>query len=177
MSSIRSRAPHSASPAVRRFMQANRSIDTAVERLLRSALHRQGLRFGKHANVDPAVKCRADVVFRRARVCVFIDGCYWHGCPKHFQTPKRNAAWWQEKIGDNRSRDRRKTSALRRRGWKVIRIWEHEVSTRSVSQLVSRIEMEVRGKPTPEGAPLGRGADRQKDNSVSPMKRTAANTT
>lgn len=151
MSSIRSRAPCATSPAVRRVMQANRSVDTAVEQLLRSALHRQGLRFGKHANVDPAVKCRADVVFRGARVCIFVDGCYWHGCPKHFETPKRNTAWWQEKIQDNRNRDRRKTSALRRRGWRVIRIWEHEVSTQSLSQLVDRIQREVRRKTTSRG--------------------------
>ncbi len=128
MSSIRTRAPSASSALVRRVMQANRSVDTLVEVLLRSALHQRGLRFRKHANVDPSLKCRADIVFRRARICVFIDGCYWHGCPKHFHAPKANRAWWLEKIADNRQRDGRKSAALRRRGWVVIRIWEHELS-------------------------------------------------
>ena len=143
MSSIRSRAPIASSPLVRRVMQANRSVDTSLERLLRSALHCRGLRFRKHANVDASLKCRADVVFRQARVCVFVDGCYWHGCPKHFRPPKTNTAWWREKITDNRRRDRNKSAALERRGWTVIRIWEHELSPKQISKFVDRIERHV----------------------------------
>ena len=120
-------------------MQANRSRDTTSEVLLRSQLHRLGLRFRKHANVDPGVKCKADIVFRRARLCVFVDGCYWHGCRKHFRTPKVNRAWWNEKIADNRKRDRRKTSALRKRGWRVVRIWEHELGSQRIDQIVRTI--------------------------------------
>jgi DNA mismatch endonuclease (patch repair protein) len=116
-------------------MQANRSFDTASEALLRSKLHGLGFRFRKHSNVDPAVKCKADIIFRRDRVCVFVDGCYWHGCPKHFQSPKVNRAWWNEKIADNRKRDRRKTAALRKRGWTVIRIWEHEFAAKGAYQI------------------------------------------
>jgi DNA mismatch endonuclease (patch repair protein) len=87
--------------------------------------------------------CKADIVFRRAGLCVFVDGCYWHGCPKHFRTPKVNAAWWNEKIADNRSRDRRKTAALRRRGWTVIRIWEHELAT-GMNQIARSINAAVK---------------------------------
>ena len=90
-------------------------------------------------NVDPEVKSKADIVFRRARLCVFVDGCYWHGCPKHFHAPKVNREWWNEKIADNRKRDRRKTSALRKRGWRVIRIWEHEIASRGIDQIVRTI--------------------------------------
>lgn len=139
MKSIRARAPLASSPIVRRVMQANRSFDTALEALLRSELHRLGLRFRKHTNVDPAVKCKADIIFRRLRVCVFVDGCYWHGCPKHFQSPKINREWWTEKIADNRKRDRRKTAALRKRGWAVIRIWEHELTAKGADQIARHI--------------------------------------
>jgi DNA mismatch endonuclease, patch repair protein len=143
MKSIRARAPRASSAVVRRIMQANRSFDTAAETLLRSELHRLGLRFRKHVNVDPAVKCKADVVFCRARTCVFIDGCYWHGCPKHFQNPKTNCAWWSEKIADNRKRDRRKTVALRKRGWTVIRIWEHQLRTEGANEIARHIANEI----------------------------------
>ena len=121
-------------------MQANRSFDSGSEALLRSKLHRLGLRFRKHVNVDPAVKCRADITFKNARVCVFVDGCFWHGCPKHFRGPKTNRAWWAEKISDNRARDRRKTAALHRRAWKVIRIWEHDLTADGALRVARNIE-------------------------------------
>jgi DNA mismatch endonuclease (patch repair protein) len=125
-------------------MQANRSFDTRLEEMLRSKLHILGLRFRKHANVDVALRCKADVVFRRARVCVFVDGCFWHGCRTHFRLPYVNAKWWEEKIEDNRRRDRRKTAALRRRGWIVVRIWEHQFETRGVSYFARLIRAAVR---------------------------------
>lgn len=109
-------------------MQANRSRDTNPEIQLRAALHRTGLRFRKDARALARVRCaKADIVFPRAKVCVFVDGCFWHGCPKHFAAPKTNRAWWSEKIADNRLRDRRKTRQLRRAGWTVLRFWEHEL--------------------------------------------------
>src|SRR6266545_3204330 len=146
MKSIRARAPHASSTQVRRVMQANRSFDTALEALLRSELHKKGIRFRKHVNVDAGVRCRADIIFRSARVCVFVDGCYWHGCPTHFRTPRVNSAWWNEKIADNRRRDRRKSAALRRQGWKVIRIWEHQLSLKSVARVAESIQATVRGR-------------------------------
>ena len=139
MKSIRARAPRSRSPFVRRVMQANRSFDTKCETLLGSTLRGLGLRFRQHVNVDSSLKCKADFVFPRARLCVFVDGCFWHGCLKHFHAPRINRAWWNEKIDDNRRRDRRKTSALRRKGWTVIRVWEHEVTTRGVDKVAQRI--------------------------------------
>jgi DNA mismatch endonuclease (patch repair protein) len=144
MKSIRARAPRASSPAVRRVMQANRSFDTALEALLRSELHRSGLRFRKHRTVDARVKCKADIIFPRAQVCVFVDGCYWHGCPKHFRTPSVHSAWWNEKIADNRQRDRRKTAALRRQGWTVIRVWEHQISDKGVPSIARAISTVVR---------------------------------
>jgi DNA mismatch endonuclease (patch repair protein) len=124
---------------VRRVMQANRSFGTTSETSLCNSLRRLGLRFRQHANVDSSLRCRADIVFRQVGVCVFVDGCYWHGCPKHFHAPKINSAWWNEKIADNRERDRRKTRALRKIGWTVMRIWEHELRSRGADRVARRV--------------------------------------
>jgi DNA mismatch endonuclease (patch repair protein) len=124
-------------------MQANPSSNTNPEIILRSALHRAGLRFRKDIRPEAALKCKADIVFRRAKLCVFVDGCFWHGCPKHFETPKVNSEWWDEKIVDNRERDRRKRSQLRRHGWKVISIWEHDILPGKIAKLVELIDKSI----------------------------------
>jgi DNA mismatch endonuclease (patch repair protein) len=67
-----------------------------------------------------------DIVFTRARIAVFVDGCYWHGCPKHASIPKTNTQWWLEKFRENKARDRRKDRELRRAGWLPLHIWEHQ---------------------------------------------------
>jgi DNA mismatch endonuclease (patch repair protein) len=107
-------------------MKGNRSRDTRPEAAVRSALHRAGLRFTKHARPLPELRCEADVVFRRRRVAVFIDGCYWHGCPEHGRVPATNEAYWLAKLGRNVARDRRNDLALELAGWTVVRAWEHE---------------------------------------------------
>lgn len=107
-------------------MLATRRRDTSGELELRSALHRIGLRF----RVDqPPLKGnprRADIVFPSARVAVFVDGCFWHSCPQHGTQPKENAAWWAEKLEQNRNRDADTTRLLTEAGWKVLRFWEHD---------------------------------------------------
>jgi DNA mismatch endonuclease (patch repair protein) len=109
-------------------MQANRRRDTELERAVRSALFARGLRY----RVDFPIRVpghraiRADVVFPRRRVAVFIDGCFWHGCPEHGTTPATNQGYWAPKIAENRERDRRHSAVLHEAGWIVIRIWEHE---------------------------------------------------
>jgi DNA mismatch endonuclease, patch repair protein len=107
-------------------MLSNRAADTAPEAALRSTLHRRGFRFRKHARVLPALRCRPDVVFPTEKVAVFIDGCFWHGCPDHARQPKRNSDYWRAKIERNKARDLRNDAALTDAGWKVIRAWEHE---------------------------------------------------
>jgi DNA mismatch endonuclease (patch repair protein) len=107
-------------------MQANRRRDTTPERALRSELHRRGLRY----RVDLPVRAggrtvRPDVVFPRDRVAVYVDGCFWHGCPEHATTPKANAGYWIPKLAENVDRDRRTTNALEAGGWTVLRFWEH----------------------------------------------------
>ncbi len=100
--------------------------DTKPEILLRRLLHARGLRF----RVDRAVladrRRRPDIVFGPARVVVFVDGCFWHGCPEHATWPAANADYWREKIETNRARDRDTDGRLAASGWQVIRIWEHE---------------------------------------------------
>lgn len=93
---------------------------------MRSAAHRRGLRYRVDAAPLKGLRRRADMLFPSRRVAVFIDGCYWHGCPTHYQAPSRNADYWREKIAANRTRDRDTDRRLRDAGWTVVRIWEHE---------------------------------------------------
>lgn len=118
-----------------------RETDPEVE--LRSALHRAGLRFRKDYCPLPGYRIRVDVAFPQSRVCVFLDGCFWHGCPVHFAVPKRNSDWWKEKIDDNRQRDARQTVQLKKRGWRVFRLWEHEMAAGLPAAKLERIKNSV----------------------------------
>lgn len=108
-------------------MQGNRGRDTKAELAVRRLLHARGLRYRVNARPERELRRTADLLFARARVAVFIDGCYWHGCPDHFSTPATNPDYWEGKIGRNRSRDVETTALLEERGWTVLRFWEHEV--------------------------------------------------
>jgi DNA mismatch endonuclease, patch repair protein len=128
------------SPHATATMRANRGRDTAPEIALRSALHRRGFRFRKNLRFDvEGLRLRPDVVFTRAKVAVFLDGCYWHGCPSHGQVPVANRDFWTAKIQANRDRDQRQTAALERAGWLVVRVWEHE----EISTAVDRVDAAV----------------------------------
>ena len=95
----------------------------------------------------PGVRCKADIVFPRQMVCVFVDGCFWHGCSRHFGTPKTNSAWWAEKIAANVERDARQTALLREHGWRVVRVWEHELQGVRVDEIVVEIGTLLRRNP------------------------------
>jgi DNA mismatch endonuclease, patch repair protein len=125
-SSPAERPSWAASEVVRKQMQANRSRDTRPELALRSRLHELGLRYRVAARPLPDVRRTADLVFTRARVAVFLDGCFWHGCPEHHRPSRRNEEFWHEKIAHNRERDAETDSLLEAAGWTVIRVWEHE---------------------------------------------------
>lgn len=118
-------------------MQGNRSADTTPERKLRSALHAAGFRYRKNTRPVRSLRCSADIVFPRWRVAVFVDGCYWHGCPDHGTSPRTNAAYWSEKIARNVARDRRNNEALEAAGWTVIRVWEHEAPEQAASRVAA----------------------------------------
>lgn len=127
-------------------MQRNVGRETHPEKLLRSALHKRGLRFRKDLRPEPALRITVDIVFTRQRVCVFVDGCFWHGCPLHFEVPKTNSDWWHEKIEDNKARDTRQTRQLEECGWRVLRYWEHDVTSASLSEVCSEIREAVKDK-------------------------------
>ncbi|MFJ3280268.1 very short patch repair endonuclease [Streptomyces halstedii] len=107
-------------------MQAIRSRDTAPELSVRKLLHALGLRYRVAAKPLPELRRTADIVFRPAKLAVFIDGCYWHGCPEHYVPPKTNSGYWSDKVSRNVTRDRDTDSRLRDAGWTVLRFWEHE---------------------------------------------------
>lgn len=92
------------------------------------------------------VKVRPDFVFRRERVAVFVDGCYWHGCPRHYRRPKSNRKFWDAKIERNQTRDRLVTRALRKAGWTVLRIWECALSKKRQTGTLARLRRAVRGR-------------------------------
>lgn len=130
-------------------MQANVGRETNPEKVLRAALRQHGLSFEQSCRPEPRLRITADVVFPKQRVCVFVDGCFWHGCPNHFATPRTNEGWWREKIMDNRARDVRQTRALRDLGWNVLRYWEHEIVAERLPTLCREIEAAVAGSAVP----------------------------
>lgn len=117
----------SVSEARSRIMRANKRSGTGPELALRSELHGRGLRF----RVDYPVRLsghrpiRVDVAFTKVRLAVFVDGCFWHGCPLHATHPVENSAYWGPKLEANRARDARQTEILRDGSWTVLRFWEH----------------------------------------------------
>jgi DNA mismatch endonuclease, patch repair protein len=127
-------------------MQEQRRRDTSCEMEIRLELHRSGFRYLVDARPIPAWRRRADLVFPRARVAVFVDGCFWHGCPDHPRPPKSNAAWWEAKLARNRERDAETSARLIAEGWEVLRVWEHEDSEQAaqrIADLVTRRRAEA----------------------------------
>lgn len=114
------------SEATRRSMTANRGRDTGPEMAVRSAVHALGLRYRVNTRPEPSLRRTADLVFRRAKVAVFVDGCFWHSCPIHRTRPRANDGFWSEKLERTVARDRETTDALEAAGWLVLRFWEHE---------------------------------------------------
>ncbi|MCX4484886.1 MULTISPECIES: very short patch repair endonuclease [Streptomyces] len=127
------------SAARRRNMQAIRSRDTKPERLIRRLVHANGLRYRVAARPLPDLRRTADMVFRPAKVAVFIDGCYWHGCPEHYVSPKTNPGYWSEKVARNVARDRDTDERLSAAGWLVLRFWEHQSSDACALSIISAV--------------------------------------
>jgi DNA mismatch endonuclease, patch repair protein len=120
-------------------MQEQRRRDTSCEMEIRLELHRSGFRYLVDARPIPTWRRRADLVFPRARVAVFVDGCFWHGCPDHPRPPKSNAAWWEAKLARNRERDTETSARLIAEGWEVLRVWEHEDSEQAVQRIADLV--------------------------------------
>lgn len=106
-------------------MSRQRRRDTDPEVLLRRRLHRLGYRFRVNYPVPGRPRRTMDIAFTRAKVAVFVDGCFWHACPEHATWPRANSAWWREKLEKNRARDAETDELLSQAGWTVVRVWEH----------------------------------------------------
>lgn len=120
-------------------MSTLRRRNTAPEVALRRELHRRGLRFRLQVKCPGNRRRTIDVCFGRHKVAVFVDGCFWHGCPVHVHQPRANAAWWEWKIGNNRARDADCTRALEAQGWAVVRVWEHEPPAEAADRVCAAI--------------------------------------
>ncbi|WP_436984777.1 very short patch repair endonuclease [Streptomyces sp. enrichment culture] len=128
-------------PGRSRNMAAIKRRDTKPERTIRSLLHAAGKRY----RVDLRLKLqgaqpRPDIVFTRARVAVFVDGCFWHCCPEHGRQPGVNGGYWGPKLERNVARDRAANEALEAAGWTVIRVWEHEEPDKAAARIIGALE-------------------------------------
>ncbi|WP_301126659.1 very short patch repair endonuclease [Streptomyces cacaoi] len=133
----------------RAVMAANKGRDTVPELLLRKALHRQGLRYRVSARPLAEFRRTADVVFTKARVAVFVDGCFWHGCPEHHRpATKQHSGFWSQKIEGNRARDKETNDVLQEAGWTVIRVWEHEDPVEAARRITEVVRSRTRGSGT-----------------------------
>lgn len=114
--------------------------DTRPELVLRRELHARGLRYRVDRSPVPGVRWRADLVFGPSKVAVFVDGCFWHGCPRHGVVPKNNSEWWRAKLEANSARDRRVERELEAAGWQWIRVWEHEDPSAAAALIAQAVE-------------------------------------
>jgi len=139
--------PLPSTEAVSRVMRGNRRSDTKPEVRVRSELHRRGLRFRKQLLITAGdVRVRADVAFPRQSLAVFLDGCFWHRCPEHGNSPRANWGYWSTKLDHNVERDRKVIAALDAAGWTVLRIWEHVPANVAADQVqVTLAECRVAG--------------------------------
>ncbi|MFJ6646819.1 very short patch repair endonuclease [Streptomyces sp. NPDC091290] len=137
-------------PGRSRNMAAIKRRDTKPERLIRSMLHAAGKRYRVDLRLQlEGARPRPDIVFTRARVAVFVDGCFWHCCPEHGRQPGVNGGYWAPKLERNVARDRAADEALTAAGWTVVRIWEHEAPEEAVERIIAAVD---------DAAPASRGA-------------------
>lgn len=133
-------APPASDQGTQRRMKRQSRRDTKPEVLLRRALTRRGLRYRVDVAPVDGVRSKADVVFARAKVAVFVHGCFWHGCPDHHRPTKSNTKWWADKIAANRKRDSETTAALEAAGWTVVQVWEHEAPEEAATRIAALID-------------------------------------
>lgn len=139
------------SPEIRsRVMARVRSQrNQSTEWRLRASLIRAGIRGWKLNPSD--IRGKPDFAFRGERVLIFVDGCYWHGCPKCYRRPSSHVEYWDAKVARNRSRDAKTTAQLKREGWRVLRIWEHQLT--AVDSVLKKIGTALQS-PTVRKKPL-----------------------
>ncbi|MGY4740865.1 very short patch repair endonuclease [Streptomyces sp. ATMOS53] len=130
-------------------MSRQGSRDTAPEVAVRRLLHGSGLRYRVNMPVPGMPRRTIDIVFSKAKIAIFLDGCFWHGCPEHATHPKANAEWWRTKLDKNMARDLETTKHLTAEGWTVLRFWEHEPA----ADVADRIAASLASKPSPPARP------------------------
>lgn len=128
------------SAGTRASMRANRSRDTRPELAVRRAAHALGLRYRVSVRPVASLRRTADLVFTRAKIAVFVDGCFWHGCPEHHTVAVTNADFWAAKVTRNRERDAETTRLLKEAGWTTLRFWEHEDPTAVARAIHQKVE-------------------------------------
>lgn len=120
-------------------MSRQRRRDTKPEVSIRKLLHARGLRFRVTLPIPGMPRRSIDIAFTRARVAVFVDGCFWHACPEHRTSPTANAAWWATKLQTNQARDLATNTHLASLGWRVVRIWEHEDPATAAARIAEEV--------------------------------------
>ncbi|CDR08044.1 very short patch repair endonuclease [Streptomyces iranensis] len=139
-------SPTASSLAVAARMSRQASRDTSQELAVRRLLHGDGLRYRLHVPVPGMPRRTVDIMFSKLKIAVFLDGCFWHGCPDHATSPRANAEWWRSKLDRNMERDRETTDQLHSMGWTVLRFWEHE-SAEEVARRISATVVYRRSSP------------------------------
>ena len=120
-----------------------RQKDTAAELRLRRTLHARGLRYRLHIPLLEKPRRVADIVFRRRKLAIFVDGCFWHGCPEHGTSSKSNSDFWRDKIETNKKRDLDTNKRLTEAGWRVLRVWEHEDVEDAADRIMEALEFDA----------------------------------
>jgi DNA mismatch endonuclease, patch repair protein len=144
MSRIRGQGNKETEVMLARLLRANRISGWRKQRVVCVAVRSTNFKIAKlgsaRASSPLLLRVKADFVFPKLKLAVFVDGCFWHGCPKHCNQPVNNRAFWRKKLGGNKARDLLVTRTLRRAGWRVLRIWEHELARHNQARLVRRIQ-------------------------------------
>ena len=139
MSRIRGRGNKETEVALAKLLRAARITGWRRHVQLRIA-ERGTWNTGAHGVTRPTFRVRPDFVFPKLKLAIFVDGCFWHGCPKHATMPANNRTFWLKKLTANKARDRQVTRTLRQRGWRVLRVWQHELARKNEARLMRRLE-------------------------------------
>ncbi|MYS47754.1 DNA mismatch endonuclease Vsr [Streptomyces sp. SID5998] len=126
-------------------MSRQGSRDTAPEIAVRRLLHASGVRYRVNVPVPGMPRRTIDIAFGKHKIAIFMDGCFWHGCPEHATHPKANSEWWRKKLDRNMSRDVETTGHLTAEGWTVLRFWEHEAPSKVAQQVCEALEKKKHG--------------------------------
>ncbi|MET9292726.1 very short patch repair endonuclease [Streptomyces sp. NPDC003077] len=140
----RNRPPVPSSSGVSARMSRQGRRDTKPELAVRQLLHGAGYRYRLQYRVPGMARRTVDIAFPGLRIAVFLDGCFWHGCPDHATSPKANADWWRNKLDTNMARDLETTAHLKDSGWEVLRFWEHEDPEAIAQRVVEAVRLSRR---------------------------------